>query len=223
MNLALKLKHAFLLLVLCGILFRPTPILAGVIFESGTLGPTGITQSDLSSGLVPSTIISPSVYTGVRFQLDRKTITERIGGHFVSGSSGTFFGAIIELDAADDTPDSFDFTTSDFLGATTLVFPVESDEVYGDLALSLDPGWYALVFGSGVFGTNGNGNAVRNGTDIDNPSYIAAQPFSGISGWFNIGTFPNHRFVLKGQVVPEPSAIVFGALSLFCLLLRRRL
>jgi hypothetical protein len=125
---------------------------------------------------------------------------------FGYASSGTFFGAVVELDDANDFPDSFDFSAPDFLGATSLNFASPSDEVFGSLTLSLDPGWYALVFGSGLFGTNGNGGAVRNGTDLGQPTYIAAQPFSGVSNWVDITPeLTNHRFVLRGYIVPEPS------------------
>jgi len=140
--------------------------------------------------------------------LDQPVITHQVGGHFVSGAAGTFFGSIVELDGESDTPDSLDFSTSDFRGATLLDFPAASDEVFGNLSLALDPGWYALIFGSGLFGTNGDGGAVRNGTDLGEPTYIAAQPFSGVSNWVDIASeLPNHRFVVQGQIVPEPLAI----------------
>ena len=159
----------------------------------------------------------------MRFQLDQPVITEQIGGHFVSGSSGTFFGAIVELEDGNDTPDSFDFSTSDFLGATILTFPVPSDEVFGNLTLSLNPGWFALVFGSGLFGTNGDGGAVRNGTDIGTPSYIVAQPFSGVSVWVDsTSDLPNHRFVVNGQIVPEAATIALSSVASFFILICRR-
>ena len=39
--------------------------------------------------------------------------------------------------------------------------PEPSAEIFGSLSLSLDPGWYALIFGSGLFGATGDGAMPR--------------------------------------------------------------
>jgi hypothetical protein len=80
--------------------------------------------------------------------------------------------------------------------------------VYGELSVSLSPGWYAVVFGSGLFGTSGLGGAIRNNMDFGTPSYIGYQPGDGF-GWAELinPIFRNHRFVINGQVIPEPSAL----------------
>lgn len=192
----------FSLFLSLGLLFTSFhAVQAGIIFESGTLGPTGLSQ-----GSVAATNVHATVYVGVRFQLTQPVLTTEVGGHFVSHSNGTFFGAIVALDDGNDFPDSGDLSTSDVLGHTELTFPVPSDEVFGDLSLSLDSGWYALVFGSGLFGTIGDGAAPRNNTDIDNPSYFVMLPNSPSVGT-NVTTFPNMRLVVKGRVIPEPTSI----------------
>ena len=90
-------------------------------------------------------------------------MTTRIGGHFVGGFSETdFFGAIVGLTDSLDFPDSLDLSTPDVISASTLTFPDTSDEVFGGLSVNLQPGWYALVFGSGLFGTDGRGSAPKN-------------------------------------------------------------
>jgi len=186
---------------LCGHPFISTAS-ADILFESGTLGPTGTAE-----GAIPSTNVSAGVYPGVRFQLTQPVKTEQIGGHFVDDLGGTFFGAIVKLEDATDFPDSADLSTPDVLGATQLTFPVLSAEVFGDLSLSLNPGWYALVFGTGRFGTSGSGGALRNNPDIGDPAYIGLHLGDG---WFNFADlsdvldFSNHRFVING--VPEPSS-----------------
>ena len=190
---------------------------AAIIFESGTLGPTGLTQ-----GSVAATNITPNVFTGVRFLLMQPVVTAQIGGHFVDFSNGTFFGAIVALDDENDFPDSGDLSTPDVLGSTELTFPVPSDEVFGDLSLTLDPGWYALVFGSGLFGTSGDGAAPLNNPDIGDPVYIGYQ-FG--SGWLNLtglsAIFVDQRFVVKGIIVPEPASVILFLVTFF-LCLRRR-
>lgn len=181
-----------------------TLLKAAIIFESGTLGRTGLSRADVTNQSIPGTNIKDVVFTGVRFFLDQPVITEEVGGHFVSSVSGNFFGAIVKLDDEDDFPDSGDLSTPDVLGSTLLTFPLFSDEVFGDLNLSLDSGWYALVFGSGLFGATTNGVTIRNGLDIGDPEFIGFQPGSG---WVNIisSFFDNNRFVIKGSIVPEPS------------------
>jgi hypothetical protein len=205
-----------LYLYLCGDLFVP-PATAEILFESGTLGPTGTAE-----GAVPSTNVSASIYPGVRFQLTQPVKTELIGGHFVDDLGGTFFGAIVALEDANDFPNSEDRATPDVLGVTQLTFPVASADVFGDLSVSLQPGWYALVFGTGRFGTSGNGGATRNNTDIGDPSYIA---FGPNLKWFNMDIFgdffDNHRFVVLGEIVPEPSSISLLLVSAFGMAMRR--
>ena len=190
-----------------------------ILFESGTLGETGIPISELTSQNVPGTNVNDATFVGVRFQLDEPVITSQIGGHFVANSGGSFFGAIVELDDENDFPVSDDFTTGDVLGSTLLNFPTPSNETWGNLQLSLDPGWYAMVFGSGVFGAQGSGVAVRNGVDIGNPPYIFKGPNFG---WSNVSIAPNHRFVVTGRVVPEPSPIVTCVIGAIFLLLSKR-
>src|SRR5688572_22009327 len=186
---------------------------ADVLYESGALGPTGVPFTDLVGGIVPGTNINAFVFPGVRFELNEPAITTQIGGHFVAPISGTFFGAIIALEDENDFPDSIDLTSPDVVGSTLLTLPILSDEVFGDLSLSLDPGWYALVFGSGLFGAGSYGGAVRDGLDIGDPSYIAFDPNLD---WFNLNIFQtffdNHRFVVKGSIVPEPNTLCLTVL-----------
>ncbi len=208
------------LLILSLVVTCVSPAVAATIFESSTLGQTGIPFGDLQAGAVPNILVDSNVYAAVRFQLHQSVITSQIGGHFVGEASGTFFGAVVRLDNASDVPDSRDFSTSDFLGSTVIDFPISSGEVFGDLALSLDPGWYALVFGSGLFGATAPGASVRNGTDIGSPSFLMLQPNTP-TGWTNITTLPNQRYVITGRIVPESSTVILGAIATFIMLQSR--
>lgn len=184
---------------------------AATLFESGTLGPTGIFINDIGGGTEPGgAVVSNLVFNGVRFELTQPAVTSRVGGHFVADPPrGTsFFGAIVRLDNEMDFPNSDDLSTPDVLGATLLTFPNPSSEVFGELAVRLDPGWYALIFGSGLFGATGRGGALLNNPDIGTPDYIGHQPGFG---WYDYsglpGPFQNFRLVVEGNVVPEPSSI----------------
>ncbi|MEM9352054.1 MAG: CSLREA domain-containing protein [Planctomycetota bacterium] len=203
--------------------FINTTAHAATIFESGTLGQTGLTVQDIFDGVTGGTNVQPSIFTGVRFELTEPVRTTEVGGHFVASSPGTFFGAIVALDDEDDFPDSEDLSTPDVLGVTELAFPVESEQVFGDLSLLLQPGWYALAFGSGLFGTSGQGAALRNNPDIGSPTYIGLQSRPGrfnLSDLSDAILFEDHHFVVKGIVVPEPGGAGLFA-SLACWLLKR--
>lgn len=193
---------------------------AEILFESGTLGATGVPRSEVVGG----SNVSPVVFVGVRFHLDQPVITTQVGGHFVRniGADESFFGAIVKLDDESDFPASGDLSTPDVVGSTLLSFPEPSDAVFGDLAKPLDPGWYALTFGSGILGATGSGVALANGVDISDPAYIAFQPGPGF-GWTNLeGFLSNFRFVVTGDVLPEPASLTIVAIALLCFLLRRR-
>jgi hypothetical protein len=179
---------------------------ADVLFESGTLGPTGVTWTDLTNGNVMGSNISRNVFNGTRFYLARPAVTTRIGGHFAAQAPGNFFGAIVKLTGEDDIPDSGDLATPDVLGHTLLTFPTPSAEVFGNMNLNLDPGWYAVVFGSGLFGTLAAGGTVQNGNDIGTPSYLSYETGVGWTTPIN-PIFRNYRFVVEGNVVAEPSTL----------------
>jgi len=188
---------------------------AATIFESGTLGPTGLEWQDILDQNVLGENVKPNAFTGVRFQLNQPSITSKVGGHFAGPSPNTtIFGAIIRLDNENDFPDSVDLSTSDVLGTALLTFTELSDELFGDLTVSLDPGWYALIFGSGLFGATGNGAALLNNTDIGSPNYIGFM--SGI-GWGH--RLSNKRFVIDGIAVPEPPGYTVASIVLLLLLL----
>jgi hypothetical protein len=193
---------------------------AEIIYESGSLGPTGI-----PIGVVPGANVSAAVFNGVRFELTVPVVTTHVGGHFVGSTdtTDTFFGAIVQLADENDFPNSGDLSTSDVLGSTTMEFPHPSAEVFGDLALRLDPGWYALVFGSGLFGATGDGAMPLNNPDIGSPTYIAHQP-GAVLGWGDLlnPIFRNYRFVVEGEIVPEPSSIALASWFFSYLHFRRR-
>lgn len=188
-----------------------------ILFESGTLGPTGIYIDQIGGGTAPGgTVISDFVFNGVRFELTQPAVTTRVGGHFVTDPrfADSFFGAIVRLDDATDFPDSDNLSTPDVLGATLLTFPNPSAEVFGDLELNLSPGWYALVFGSGLFGATGSGGALLNNSDIGSPSYIGHQPGPGWYSYADIGGFfKNFRLVVQGEFVPEPTSAVLTLIA----------
>ena len=120
---------AILLAALLSVLASPPSANATMIYESGMLGPTGVSWEEVYDQIIRGANIGSSVFQGVRFELRQPVIVNQIGGHFVAPISSSFFGAVIELDDENDFPDSGDLSTSDVLGEAILKFPVASTEV----------------------------------------------------------------------------------------------
>jgi len=191
-------------------------LFAETIYQSGSIGQTGIPWQTLAG-----TGVDSDVFVGARFEIDQPVRTTRIGGHFVGhplNPSNEFFGALIHLENETDFPNSNDLSSPDVLGVAILTFPDLSDEVFGELSTAIDPGWYAVIFGSGFYGTNAVGVALRNGVDNGMQSYIAWQ--SG-TGWRELSSlFNNQYFVVEGTIIPEPATsilLLLGAGSLFAM------
>jgi hypothetical protein len=83
------------------------------------------------------------------------------------------------------------------------------------LTVTLNPGHYALLFGSGQFGASESGGMHDNNTDIPgSASYFAWSPFHepGQTGWHEV--LPGGlRFVVTGTVIPEPGAGLLAAVA----------
>jgi hypothetical protein len=150
-----------------------------------------------------------------------------IGGHFVSNEDDegkTIFGAIVPLLGSSSFPVLSRDDFSSALGATKVVLPGRSADVFGELALRLDPGWYAVVFGSGLFGADSyGGSALRTNRDVGVPNRITSQPGYG---WLNMSdvlpSFINYRFVVQGVAIPEPStSILLALVACACFVFRR--
>lgn len=208
-------------LIVATFLAASTPALGSgaTIFQSGTLGSTGVLWQELGP-LVPGTNVASFSFVGARFEIDAEFIATRIGGHFAGGfPDDSFFGVLVTLSGEADFPDSGDFSTPDVLGIAHLTFPHPSAEAFGTLSAMLEPGWYAVVFGTNFFGATGRGGAVRNGQDIGSPSYIGL----GSEGWRDLPDFfDNHRFVVEGDVIPEPSTATLIAVIPLLSILRER-
>src|SRR5438552_14484339 len=119
---------------------------AVVVYESAEMGPIG----RLSGAQVSS-----DTFIGVRFQVFAPLTADRMGGHFgsVVAPTSTLFGALVQLSSPIDFPDSNDLSTPDVLRTTVLTASYGSNEVYEKFTpISLNAGWYAIVFGSGKFG-----------------------------------------------------------------------
>lgn len=167
-----------------------------IIHQSALLGTTG------QGGGVS---LYSNQFLGSRFTISGAAVNvESIGGHMYN-FSGSLFGAIVSLSGPNALPSGnpFDLTT---LASTNFTGPFPSADILTPLSVTLSPGDYAVIFGSGQFGASGSGAMPNNNTDLPGASYFFWTGYN----WQN-GGFTKARFVVEGTVIPEPTTfLLFG-------------
>ena len=178
-----------------------------IIYESATLGPAGQNGGATLAG---------SQYSGSRFSLNDPVQVQGMGGHMFGIDGGSLFGAIVSLSGSSALPSGSPFDTTT-MAATTFTLPIGADaDVTVPLSLELQPGNYAIIFGSGQFGASGLGAMPMDNIDI--PGQASYFAWVNNNGWID-GSISQTRFVVYGDVVPEPGtfalfAIASGAIAL---------
>jgi hypothetical protein len=188
---------------------------ADTFLESATLG---------STQRINGSTLATFQYIGARFHLDSRTIIDHIGGHIggdnVPGES-LLFGAIAHLSGPNALPSG---TPADFEPIAVAIVPAvfRSNDLLVPLHAVLDPGDYALIFGSGRFGAMGKGIMPNTNTDTVQASYfIGSFPSLDTSMWKNAAP-SNVRFVVMGTEVPEPTTFVIALMAVMGSMLVRR-
>ena len=84
--------------------------------------------------------------------------------------------------------------------------PLNTGDSTAELDLLLEPGSYAVIFGSGLFGADGFDSLSANGTDTPEGegSYFF---FNATSGLWSNASSPGERLFVRGSVVPEPAML----------------
>jgi len=162
-----------------------------------------------------------------RFELTNPTNIESVGGYFYRRFEvypDSVFSAVIELSGPSDDPDSMYLTTPDVLATGLVPLDVDRGAYFGNLSLSLPPGWYGLAFGTGAFGAPSGGKVFMPylSEDLD-----PAQSMIGISHYYSSYTIYSQpfRFFVSTDPVPEPSTLFLlaaGALGLLAYRGRRK-
>jgi len=97
--------------------------------------------------------------------------------------------------------------TDDVLATTLLTLPTSSADISAPIGpVSLNPGTYAVIFGSGQFGATGAGYAVQ-----DNPTVSPKSDFFWNGTQYVNSSFFQNRYVVYG-IVPEPESALFASL-----------
>jgi hypothetical protein len=164
-----------------------------VSLESAPLGSTG------QSG---GALISSFQFLGWRFQLTDTLQVTYIGGHLGSLSpNNEIFGAIVPLSGSNALPQGNLSQPEEVLAATSFSFsPVfTSNDVIVPLSVTLNPGNYALVFGSGLFGASGAAvMPSNNNPNFPGSSYFFSNVNNGFA-WVS-GGLSGTRFFVKGEI-----------------------
>ena len=167
----------------------------GLLYESAISGPTGQT----SGGGV---ITDDRFFSGQTFFVDQAWDVTAVGAH-LRGGSGSVFAALATVDSKFDTPSPTDLSGTDVLTTTLVQLSLTgSDNVSGPVDLRLEPGWYALVFGSGKFGATSSfgSGLLSNNTPIGSPYTFAMRQSDGAV----FGQASEPRIFIEGALAVAP-------------------
>jgi hypothetical protein len=177
---------------------------ATITIESAVLGTTGETGGY-------SIVAGPfsTQFLGWRFEVDNTLQVTDIGGHLAS--FGSIFGTLVSLNNPNALPQGSPFLPEEILASTTFVAGFPSSDITTPLSVTLAPGNYALIFGTGLFGATGTGFMPSNNFDLPGASYFiwgTLNPGDSIA-WRNTPS-GNARFVVRGETVDviEPSSLL---------------
>lgn len=102
-----------------------------------------------------SSIVNDIFFPTHRFEITQTTELSSVGGFFsVFGGDATIFAAFTSLASPTDLPNSIDLSTDDVITSTTFSVREGQGFILNDFTLTLEPGFYALTFGSGLFGAD---------------------------------------------------------------------
>jgi hypothetical protein len=176
---------------------------AGVIYQSATY--TGVDTGEY--------ILTENDTIGAVFTIEKATQITAIGAQFGGFPSGAIFGAILPV----ASPTSFPAGSSDDLAAISLahvVFSVPQAtaiDLSEPLAVTLAPGSYAVVFGSGQFGATGFAGLGSENDPVGSPTLIRSFFSTDWDSFDDTGV----RLVVQGFAVPEPAtwAMMIGGFA----------
>ena len=160
--------------------------------------------------------IDSSSFWGTRFTITDPTELSTVSSWLTSGN-GSIFAAIVALPNPDANPAAPSGGTFANLVASTLINVGSGADEYTGIfdGVTLQPGSYALILGSGMLGATGSAGILGVSDQIVSPGSLV---WLG-SSWGNLSSL-SFRMALTGSIVPEPATL--GLMVAGLGLLRRR-
>ncbi len=176
-----------------------------------TVGAATLTLASAEMGATGQAIgpsVSATNYVGWRFKVNATTAVTEVGGH-LGAITGNLFAAIISLTALDAMPQGTPFADGTVKASTSFTPPSPSAEFRTPLSVSLAPGSYALIFGSGKFNASGTALVATSGQTNIAPTTQASyvfwrQTLPNVFNW-TVGNSDNIRFVVVGSEIAGPT------------------
>jgi len=198
-----------------------------IILETASMGPPGTSLGGIG--------INSSQFLGSRFHINDITTISLVGGHLTTGQNGAagdIFAAIVQLGGPSAFPLGLPFAAGEVLATTLISVPSgSSQDVMVSLPITLQSGDYLLVFGSGLFGANGEGGLTTVNPALTAPIFTVYNAHNVVPFWSDVRLTainnPNltMRIVVEAAV-PEAAPLPLLAIGLLLLLfisLRRRI
>ena len=181
------------------------------LFESATFG-----GGPLIDGQAGGIALLPTQFLGARFEVANTVEVQSVGGDIVGIASGPLFAAIIPLSSLSALP-SGPLSSLDVIAETTFTAPFPGGDVSVPLSVTLEPGVYGLLFGSGLFGATGEGAMPRDNKEIpENASLFDYHLSAGVLGWYDTVAH-GLRFFVKGTTGSQSVPDTGSTLSLLAL------
>jgi len=184
--------------------------------------------------------ISSNSFFGSVFKLNEITIIDGIGGHFHNlpgipglpapfGLEGTIFGALLSVD--ENNLNIGTLTNLNNVLAFSVFTPNSGFESITPVSITLTPGSYAIVFGSGLFGATGKTLLTvveQRVSDISYGKIVVVNQYNTPVANPVYGPINRYRMFVTGttvSAVPEPETytMILAGLGLMGVVARRRI
>lgn len=174
--------------------------------------------------------LDPFQFFGARFQFSTPVTLASVRGEFqhYAGSSGSYFAALVPLASMSALPtgtpgSGVPFNPGEILAYRTFSATMGPTPqiITIPFSINLSPGVYGVVFGTGLFGTSGNGEMPAYATVPGSSDFFwSSSPWRWQDSSYNAPLFSAAQNIMI-SVVPEPSGTVLMILGLSGLLVRR--
>jgi len=171
---------------------------ASVVFASASFVDESVSNGDY--------YIDNTRYLGAIFTISTAEQLSAIGGNFTQyGDGNAIFGAIVPVAPGAALPGDI----AAHAVASTVFTPTGGDQTAAIIGV-LTPGTYALVFGSGLYGTSGESGLVSGQLPIGTPTFVQ---YGSSGGALTASAFTDDtlRVMVLATPVPEPSMAALWA------------